>query len=131
SLTLKNDGTSWAWGRNTFGQLGNGASTDSNVPVQVIALCQIPTGMEEENIITTINISPNPATTTIFIERNTANTPATLQLLDCYGRKVEEIKIAAGEKRAALNVKSFAAGFYFVRMVDEKEQVVRKVVVQH
>ena len=76
------------------------------------------------------SLSPNPATTTIFIERNTANTPATLQLLDCFGRKVEEIKIATGEKRAALNVKSFAAGFYFVRMVDEKSSVTRKVVVQ-
>jgi hypothetical protein len=37
--------------------------------------------------------------------------------------------IAAGEKRAGINVKSFAAGIYFVRMVDEKEQMVRKVVV--
>ena len=44
---------------------------------------------------------------------------------------MEEIKIAAGEKRAGINVKSFAAGFYFVRMVDENGQVVRKVVVWH
>lgn len=44
---------------------------------------------------------------------------------------MEEIKIAAGEKRAGINVKSFAAGFYFVRVVDEKSSVTRKVVVQH
>jgi hypothetical protein len=86
---------------------------------------------EKESVLnSSFTLSPNPATTTIFIERNTASTPATLQLLDCFGRKVEEIKIAAGEKRAALNVKSFAAGIYFVCLADEKEQVVRKVVVQ-
>jgi len=93
--------------------------------------CDFILGENEIDFEARINISPNPATTTIFIERNPANTPATLQLLDCFGRKVEEIKIAAGEKRAGINVKSFAAGIYFVRLADEKEQVVRKVVVQH
>jgi alpha-tubulin suppressor-like RCC1 family protein len=33
SLTLKNDGTVWAWGDNWTGQLGNGATSDSNISV--------------------------------------------------------------------------------------------------
>jgi alpha-tubulin suppressor-like RCC1 family protein len=32
---LKNDGTVWAWGKNDVGQLGNGTTTNSLVPVQV------------------------------------------------------------------------------------------------
>lgn len=32
---LKNDGTVWAWGENGSGQLGDGTTTDRNVPVQV------------------------------------------------------------------------------------------------
>ncbi|MEC0248474.1 RCC1 repeat- and reductase domain-containing protein [Paenibacillus chitinolyticus] len=35
SLALKDDGTVWAWGNNDFGQLGNGTTKDSPVPIQV------------------------------------------------------------------------------------------------
>ena len=38
SLTLKGDGTVWAWGYNEAGQLGNGTNSDSNVPAQVLGL---------------------------------------------------------------------------------------------
>ncbi len=35
SQALKSDGTVWAWGINSFGELGNGSNANSNVPVQV------------------------------------------------------------------------------------------------
>ena len=38
SLAVANDGTVWAWGRGDFGQLGNGATANSSVPVLVNAL---------------------------------------------------------------------------------------------
>jgi alpha-tubulin suppressor-like RCC1 family protein len=38
SLALKSDGTVWAWGNNSVGQLGNGSISPSNVPVQVLNL---------------------------------------------------------------------------------------------
>ena len=41
SLTLKNDGTVWAWGRNDFGELGNGTTTSRYTPVQVKGLTNV------------------------------------------------------------------------------------------
>ena len=38
SLALKTDGTVWAWGLNTGGQLGDGTTTNKNTPVQVLGL---------------------------------------------------------------------------------------------
>ncbi|TVM03962.1 MAG: RCC1 repeat-containing protein [Candidatus Brocadia sp. WS118] len=35
SMALKSDGTVWTWGRNDFGQLGDGTTNNSTVPVQV------------------------------------------------------------------------------------------------
>lgn len=35
SIALKTDGTVWTWGRNDFGQLGNGNTDDRMVPVEV------------------------------------------------------------------------------------------------
>ncbi|MFA5459314.1 MAG: prepilin-type N-terminal cleavage/methylation domain-containing protein [Bacilli bacterium] len=35
SLALKLDGTVWAWGQNSSGQLGNGTTEDSYLPIQV------------------------------------------------------------------------------------------------
>ena len=35
SLALKSNGTVWAWGNNVDGELGNGSTTNSNIPVAV------------------------------------------------------------------------------------------------
>ena len=41
TIALKNDGTVWAWGDNTYGQLGDGTKTDRNIPVKVQGLQNI------------------------------------------------------------------------------------------
>ncbi len=41
SLALKNDGTVWAWGSNSDGQLGDGSTNEPASPIQVIGLTGI------------------------------------------------------------------------------------------
>ena len=38
AVALKSDGTVWTWGRNNYGQLGDGTTTDKLSPVQVSSL---------------------------------------------------------------------------------------------
>ncbi|GMT48114.1 MAG: hypothetical protein IEMM0007_1680 [bacterium] len=41
SIELKSDGTVWAWGRNSDGQLGDGTTIDSPAPIQVNGLTDV------------------------------------------------------------------------------------------
>ncbi|NLI93020.1 MAG: hypothetical protein GX434_12760 [Peptococcaceae bacterium] len=41
SAAIKNDGTAWAWGENICGQLGDGTTTDKNIPTQVEGLTDL------------------------------------------------------------------------------------------
>jgi sugar lactone lactonase YvrE len=40
SLALKNDDTLWAWGKNEFGELGDGTTTNRSTPVRVLSEVQ-------------------------------------------------------------------------------------------
>lgn len=46
TLAVKTDGTVWAWGSNSHGQLGNGANADCVTPVQVQRLVEVPATSE-------------------------------------------------------------------------------------
>jgi uncharacterized repeat protein (TIGR01451 family) len=41
SLAVKSDGTVWAWGRNSSGELGTGNNSNSNVPVRVAGVTNV------------------------------------------------------------------------------------------
>src|SRR5262249_50383767 len=41
SLALEQDGTVWAWGGNTEGELGDGTTTDRSAPVKVLGLSDV------------------------------------------------------------------------------------------
>jgi len=45
TMALKNNGTLWVWGRNDYGQLGDGSTTNSSSPIQEI------TGAEDWSVI--------------------------------------------------------------------------------
>ena len=41
TVALKKDGTVWAWGKNYYGQFGDGTMTNSNTPVQINGLTDV------------------------------------------------------------------------------------------
>jgi alpha-tubulin suppressor-like RCC1 family protein len=64
SLALKADGTVWAWGDNSKGQLGNETNDNSNIPVQVSGLTNVSAiaagGLQS---LALVENEPAPATT--------------------------------------------------------------------
>lgn len=41
SIVVKNDGSVWAWGRNTYGNLGDNTVNNSSVPVQMMGISDV------------------------------------------------------------------------------------------
>lgn len=71
SLAIRSDGTVWAWGLNTSGQLGNGNNNNSNVPVQVIFTIQVAAAIPSSQAIC------SGQTTNIALTSNLPNTTFT------------------------------------------------------
>ena len=117
SLALCSDSTVRAWGANGWGQLGNGNNTISNVPVQVTGLCQILTGLEEENIISTVNIFPNPFTTHATIKFSHQLTSACLRVYNMFGELVVEQRNISGST-LTLTRGNLAGGVYVYEVWD-------------
>lgn len=92
--------------------------------------CYFVTGLQELST-SQLKIYPNPSSDLLFVERTLPNTAANLQLIDCYGRIVEEIKIQQGEKIATINVKAVASGYYFIRITDGEHSSWQKAIIQH
>ncbi|MFI5218321.1 MAG: T9SS type A sorting domain-containing protein [Bacteroidia bacterium] len=131
SVALKNDGTLWAWGDNSNGQLGDGTYIDRWIPVQVTGLCPVPTAMEETNTKRSrvITIFPNPNSGIFKITLAEPIYKGVIELFNLLGKKVFEEpihNIAAKEIR----LNNISAGIYFVKVSDGENHVVKKVVVQ-
>ena len=67
NLALKSDSTLWTWGRNEYGQLGTGTTTQRNFPVQVSSLSgaqAIDGGGNHSLAVTSSDTTPPPGDTT-------------------------------------------------------------------
>jgi alpha-tubulin suppressor-like RCC1 family protein len=115
NLAVKQDGTLWSWGWDDVGQLGNGMNTDSNVPVQVIGLCQLLSGIHEDPGILNISIFPNPFSNSISIT-SFNNQTIEFTLFDFASRKVLQKTFS---KSTALNTEQLTKGIYFYVIRDK------------
>lgn len=74
-----------------------------------------------------LNVYPNPASHTITIEGNH------LQHVDIYNMTGQLVHSCnAGDTTMQINVEGFSEGIYFIKAIDQKQQVhIHKVVIQH
>jgi alpha-tubulin suppressor-like RCC1 family protein len=131
SLALKNDGTVWACGYNSSGQLGNGTTGgSSNVPMQVTGLCQIATAANEITDPLSISVYPNPANELLVISYPLlGDKKATITINDIAGQLIYKTTTTAD--RVEVSTKDFVQGVYVVQIegadfVETKKFIVSK-----
>ena len=74
---------------------------------------------------TNINIYPNPATSTIFVE---SNGNAQASIIDITGRVVKEVELT--DNVTSINVDDINKGVYFIMVQDANNRIVEKLVVK-
>ncbi len=86
-----------------------------------------------DNNMTALTLAPNPATSDVTINFETAtNYPVRISLLNATGREVAEIgqTEVKGKQTVHFDTKAYPRGLYFVHLQSANEQVVRQVILQ-
>lgn len=127
-LALASDGTLYSWGNNTYGELGNGNNTSSNVPVQVdqSGLGLLPVDEPSSLLLgyELLQNYPNPFNpNTIISWQSAVGSHQTLKVYDVLGNEVatlvDEYKPAGSyevEFRSADGIRQLASGIYFFQL---------------
>ncbi|MCX6292202.1 MAG: T9SS type A sorting domain-containing protein, partial [Bacteroidetes bacterium] len=122
TVVLKDDGTAWAWGWNSSGQLGDGTfSTLINPnPVQVIGLCVVPTEVNEITEQNNVWCYPNPTAGVFHFQfGNKENAIKNVTITDVTGR----IIFFTNQNKNEVHLSFAAAGIYFYSVVTKEGNV--------
>ena len=105
----------------------------NNFYIDNITLSNSITGMDDIAQMIGLNISPNPASSTVRISMNLVdNTALNMSLVDMTGRTVRSIHngtMASGGYNFDVDLNGLDNGIYFVRMAIDNDVVTRKLVV--
>ncbi|OAB78577.1 T9SS type A sorting domain-containing protein [Cochleicola gelatinilyticus] len=79
-----------------------------------------------ENIVTDLQLFPNPASEMVVIKSQFFTLETTFVLYDLQGKEVQPIVVASEENNFVLNVASLQSGVYFLKVTSEAASITRK-----
>jgi len=77
-----------------------------------------------------IRVSPNPASSYIYVSLDNINAGATLQLVDMNGRILQQSVIAQGTVNKSISVGQLARGLYTVKVISAEKTVSTKLLLR-
>ncbi|MCH3924753.1 MAG: T9SS type A sorting domain-containing protein, partial [Bacteroidales bacterium] len=85
---------------------------------------------EVNNDNISVLVYPNPTNNKATLDIEGLNEKATLFIYDLQGREMMRKELNVGEKDIELNVKGFSKGVYNVRIVNNKDNITKKLIIQ-
>lgn len=90
--------------------------------------------LENEKLLTDVNIFPNPITDKLNVSYNVRkNTSVSIKVMDVLGNEVITLmsqRVEAGEQKNTFQIGSkLSSGFYFVRMIVGTESVIKRILI--
>jgi len=109
------------WGKNDYGQLGDGTLINKSVPTSVYSCNILGLGVENtaENNFT---VYPNPTKSILMIQNNTNTKIKKIKIIDSSGKIVKEEK----EQYNSINVENLPAGVYHLQILSDGKPIQKK-----
>ncbi len=125
ALAVCNINTAWAWEYNAIGQLGNGANTNSQVPLQVVALCPV-LSINEIAEQVSVSVFPNPSNGQFTLALS--NEKGFVEIYNSIGKLVYQSEIR--NPKSEMDLSNQPKGMYFVRFYAGLKMQTEKIIIQ-
>jgi alpha-tubulin suppressor-like RCC1 family protein len=127
SLVLKNNGALFACGANFAGQIGDGTMVYRHSPVQVTGLCSISSAIEEI-YSSNVKLFPNPSNGTFVIELQDNMYTFHVEIFSLTNDKIYHQEVSG--RSLEVNLSNHPNGVYLIRVYNEKESFIGKIIIQ-
>jgi hypothetical protein len=118
TIALRSNGTAWAFGSNSSGQLGDGTTTDKSTPVAVDGICIDDTGVRDNNGAPwSVQCYPNPTDGRFSLRWTGVPQRTVATVHNALGATVLVLSPAQLSGAEAVELSDQASGVYHVRVI--------------